>query len=297
MTKASVIIPSYVRVDWLKRTLESVLTQTTNQIEVITVYQDESADPDLERWCKERSVECIYSDTPSTPRSRNLGLQAASGEIIIFFDDDVELLEDCIAAHLAAYTDPQVSAVGGRVITVKNGADDTVKRAALPIGWVDKYGILRGDQNYNSLTATDRLTTPLGCNMSFRAQDLREIGGFDESYVGNGMREETDPVLRLLAAGKKVVFEPKAALRHFLAKGGSRQKPKNQWYLDFFFNSAYFYYKFVHFPYRFVSFMGLTPRLFKYWIRYARSWQQLVAPWQQFAKAKQQLKAAEQSHD
>lgn len=292
MIKGSIVIPCYRRTDWLKKTLSSVLNQSKD-LKIITVYQDESDDPSLREWCLERNVVYIFSNQPSTPRSRNLGLARASGEVVIFFDDDVELLDGCLEAHLANYIDPAVVAVGGRVITVRETGEDQVKESAHKIGWVNRFGQFIGDQNYNSFTRLETNTTPLGCNMSFRFDSLKAINGFDETYIGNAMREETDPVMRLIRQGGKVVFDPEAAVKHFLAKtGGSRAKSKDRWYLDFFFNSSYFYYKFIRWPARLVAFCFLLPFLSKYWFRYGHSTKTIVAPFWQFRAAR---KKAEQS--
>lgn len=287
MITTSIIIPCYKRADWLKRTLESVLSQRTDEMEIITVFQDEVDSPTLRNWCKEHRVIYIFSDRPSTPRSRNLGVEAAHGEVLIFFDDDVELFDGCLLAHLANYQDETVVAVGGRVVTIRENGEDTYKAAADPIGWVNQSGQLKGDRNYNSGSRLEARTTPLGCNMSVRARSLKKVGGFDETYVGNALREETDPILRMIKLGGKVIFDPKAGVKHFLAKsGGSRAKPKDQWYLDFFFNNCYFYQKFVSPAWRPIAYLSLTPYLLKYWFRWSRSLADFWKPFQVAGQAR-----------
>jgi GT2 family glycosyltransferase len=55
----------------------------------------------------------------------------------------------------------------------------------------------------------------MGCNMSFRASVLTELAGFSTDYPGiSGIREDTDVFLRLKALGRKIVFQPKASVRH-----------------------------------------------------------------------------------
>lgn len=42
---------------------------------------------------------------------------------------------------------------------------------------------------------------------SARIHGLREIGGYDENYLGNVMREESDAAVRLWKAGYRITIE------------------------------------------------------------------------------------------
>ncbi len=276
--KASIIIPTYRRADTLKETLLSINSQRPDDVELLIVHQDDQPDRELEQWCKDHNFTYFYNETPSTTLARNRGLKESSGEIVIFFDDDVELLPGCLEAHLANYADPAVAGVGGRVVSVTN-VEDPVKERVDVIGEVDANGRLHGGYNYNSLGRLEQRTTPRGCNMSYRRTILDRLGGFDEKFTGNAFREETDMALRALAAGGKLVFDPKAGIKHFLwTGGGSRAKPKKKWYLDFFYNNAYFYFRHVA-PWRYpIAFLDQVVPWLKYQIKHARSWADIVMP-------------------
>ena len=53
-----------------------------------------------------------------TGRLRNAGVAAATFEIVAFLDDATVAAHDWLAALLAAYADPHVLGVGGRVVPV-----------------------------------------------------------------------------------------------------------------------------------------------------------------------------------
>lgn len=284
--KISVIIPCYQRPDWLRKTLASVLEQKTKQDEIIVIYQAIEPDSDLENWCDLHQIIYRYSNTPSTPLSRNIGIAKANGDICVFFDDDVELHPGCLEAHRNSYKSDEIAGVSGRVVTMRDQGPDMVKPSVKEAGRVTNLAKIRGDQNYNSLTRFIGNTTPLGCNMSFRRQSLIDIGSFDGVYRGNAMREETDVAVRILRKGGKIVFEPKAAVTHYLAKkGGSRAKSKANWYADFFFNSTYFIKKFTHPVFFPIAILSLLPFLAKYYIRHCRSFREFIVPFIEVSNA------------
>ena len=57
--------------------------------------------------------------------SRNIGLKAATGEIIAFIDDDAFVQEGWLRNLLASYKDISIGAVGGRAL---NNQPDEVSK-------------------------------------------------------------------------------------------------------------------------------------------------------------------------
>ncbi|MGG2383090.1 glycosyltransferase family 2 protein, partial [Salmonella enterica] len=55
----------------------------------------------------------------------------------------------------------------------------------------------------------------LGTNSSFRSSALRAIGGFDHAFAY--LLDETDVCLRLVDAGWRVLYEPRALVYHQFA--------------------------------------------------------------------------------
>jgi GT2 family glycosyltransferase len=123
--------------------------------------------------------------------------------------------------------------------------------------------------------------------MSFRKQVILDVGGFDEQFRGNAMREETDFSLRVVRGGWRIVYEPNAELTHLaLGGGGSRTADRLNWYRDFFFNESYFFLK--HFPKAYLPLLLLRKAraMAACWLYYGRGqWPWFVAPWRAFAQA------------
>ncbi len=60
-------------------------------------------------------------------------------------------------------------------------------------------------------------------NLSVLREKALEIGAFDENFVGVAYRFETEFARRLCKAGGKILFEPRASIRHLKAEhGGTR---------------------------------------------------------------------------
>ena len=89
--KVSVIIPVYNAEDYLEQCLDSVLSQTLRETEIICV-DDGSTDSSgviLEEYCRrDPRVRVLHQKNKFAGCARNLGLQHASGKYVIFWDSD-----------------------------------------------------------------------------------------------------------------------------------------------------------------------------------------------------------------
>lgn len=96
----SVIVPTYNRAKTLPETLDSILNQTYNAIEIIVV-DDGSTDETKDVMEKYKNVIYIYQENKGQASARNTGLKRASGEIISSLDsDDIwypDFLSRCVA--------------------------------------------------------------------------------------------------------------------------------------------------------------------------------------------------------
>lgn len=92
MCKASVIVPAYNAEKYIEQTLDSILSQSYSDIEVI-VIDDGSTDATADKVRKlaegDTRVKYIYQQNSGGPaKPRNVGLAAAQGEYIFIFDAD-----------------------------------------------------------------------------------------------------------------------------------------------------------------------------------------------------------------
>lgn len=89
MPKLSVIIPTYNTSKWLKQSINSVLSQTFYDYELIVV-DDGSTDntsSTVQRFNDER-IKYFYKSNGGVASARNLGLEKGTGEYVAFLDSD-----------------------------------------------------------------------------------------------------------------------------------------------------------------------------------------------------------------
>jgi glycogen(starch) synthase len=229
----AVVIATRNRPDWLRQTLKGLVGSVAKRILVV----DQSDETFRSQTCAvaQGLADVHYIDAPCNglPAARNLGLSVIKEDIVIFFDDDVHVYPGCIAAHLAAYDDPKVGAVVGRIVEARVAPN-------------------RPDVG-NSMARSGRMKTRLsgtkaqyvqsvkGANMSFRSEVLIHIGGFDEGYLGTAYLEEVDVSERIGRDGWRIRFEPLAEVVHFSApQGGARVSSKEKTEMWRFHNTGYF---------------------------------------------------------
>lgn len=88
MTKVSVIIPFYNRIEWLIVSVNSVIDQTYTDFELILV-DDGSTDPLPKGYItSDRRLRYIRQENLGPAAARNRGIDASTGEYIAFLDSD-----------------------------------------------------------------------------------------------------------------------------------------------------------------------------------------------------------------
>ena len=212
LPSASVVVCTRERPDMLKLCLTSInaAVETAPATKVIVIEQ---GTPSAQPVAAEIGLPvAIVSDQGrGASRARNLGLQAAQSDVVLFTDDDCEVPPGWIADHQAALADPSVVASLGRVSGLSRD-DDTQDPAALP--------------------ARHRLGSPpwlIGhaSNLAARTDALRSIGGFDERIGpgsgGSPAGEDADVIVRLLRKGV-VVSGTGEAVRHAEWRSASENK-------------------------------------------------------------------------
>ncbi|MEN0068486.1 MAG: glycosyltransferase family 2 protein, partial [Myxococcota bacterium] len=160
----TVIVATRERPTSVMRLLGDVLHQAPSKAEVVVV--DQSDAPARERtaaWVAAQDDDRLrhqIHQPPGLPAARNAGLASTVGEIVVFFDDDVTLFPGCLAAHLAAYRDPTVGGVVGRI----------VEERLVSNAWRTTNRIGRSGRIHTRLDGPDAcfVETLKGANMSFR---------------------------------------------------------------------------------------------------------------------------------
>jgi glycosyltransferase involved in cell wall biosynthesis len=198
----SVLIPTLDRYQHLRSVLSQLRDQTVKPIEVIVVDQTQESPRDrkIAADYADLNLRYVERDTPGQSSARNAGIAEASGEAILFLDDDVELPPGLIADHLRAME--------------HTGCD-------VSCGIVDEVGA--GPPPPTSLFMRTSNVLPLG-NSLIQRQALSTSGLLDLAF-DKGARADHDLGMRLHSSGALMILNPDARLLHLRApRGGLRSQ-------------------------------------------------------------------------
>ena len=208
--KISVVVLNYNGVKWLPRCYESLQRQTIfSEIEVI-LTDNNSSDESVQftnDWLArsgargrvvQNGANLVYCG------ANNNGAAVATGEFVLFLNNDTWLEPDCLEK---LYDDTLKAQAQCAAPMVLNYDDDTYQAGGV-VG-VDIFGIVTG-----SSPATETIETfaSPGCSLLIQTELFRKIGGFPPElliYV-----DETDLSWRVWIAGGKVVSVPSARVHH-----------------------------------------------------------------------------------
>jgi GT2 family glycosyltransferase len=212
--KTSVIVVTVERPECVRRCLECLHTQDPHPDQIIVV--DASKD-DSTKEVVDQSPGVLYVRNPAgkgcTPRSRNIGLQNATGDIILYVDDDAYAHPGWLKKMLEPYADETVGGVGGRALRQKPGEE---LEGVNEIGKIKSNGFFTGNfaADPGKIIEVDHF---IGANMSFRADVLARLGALNEEYAGGPECEETDIAIRVKRLGYRLLYTPFAVVDHIAA--------------------------------------------------------------------------------
>jgi GT2 family glycosyltransferase len=168
--RLSVIIPTYQRATSLARTLGTIAAQTCHPAEVIVV--DQSVGPARRdvlkavRSIEEKGLPVIYlwSEVRSSTSARNIGLGKASGDWVIFSDDDVDWPQDVVEKLVRKLeAEPSLAMVGARDLRVSQKPRSFFRRLPAALFLNDTLRPLRRGTVFASMQA--RYPQPIVADM------------------------------------------------------------------------------------------------------------------------------------
>jgi|CXWL01.1.fsa_nt_gi glycosyltransferase involved in cell wall biosynthesis len=196
----TVVIPNYNYAHYLRETIDSVLSQTYPNIEIIVV-DDGSKDGSKEVLASYGSqIQAIFQQNQGVSAARNNGAGAGSGEFIAFLDADDAWLTEKIEKQVARFAaDPELGLVHVGVDDVNadgtslrhrlDGAEDGAMNDMLML----KPGVLGG-----------------GSGVMIRREVFEAVGGFDTRLSTSA---DFDLFVRI-SGQYRVGFVPSVLLRY-----------------------------------------------------------------------------------
>jgi GT2 family glycosyltransferase len=210
----SVVVPTFGRPDQVSTLLASLAGCDPSPDEIVLVDGGGSKHLGdvVAKW--EHRLNVTLVDSPrGASRQRNVGMERAQGDVVVFLDDDV-IVEGTTFAQIAeAFADPTTIGVTGRVIEPRGRwiiAHDSKFRRWIPgggrQGGFTRYGYPRYIHDVDEPRDVDFMP---GCFMCARTAAARAVG-FDEQLA---LAEDEDFSFRLSQVGR-LRYRPELSVVH-----------------------------------------------------------------------------------
>jgi glycosyltransferase involved in cell wall biosynthesis len=232
--RVSIVICTLDRSDFLERCLDYLQYQTNQNFEVIVV-NGPSSDNTIDVLDKYRhKIKVANNSTKNLAASRNIGIELSDGDLIAFIDDDAIPFDDWVDTLIQEFGARPLThaAIGGPAYFA-----GTLEFQAQDIG-INKYAAAKLNIISGEVGSDGWERSMLGTNTCFRADIIREVGGFDEQF--DYFLDESELSFRLQKKNYIVGYAPTLFLRHEFAKSDNRRgKYKFNWF-TICKNTAYF---------------------------------------------------------
>lgn len=222
--RVSVVIPTFNRAGLLGRTIPALVNQQTRDFTYEVIFVSNGSSDSSDAMLKEaaakfpdkfRYFRIDPTGGPSAPR--NVGIRAATGDVVIILDDDVLPDADLVLRHAEfhmQFPEPHHAAIGEAYVPAHMLEDPISVFHAFP---------------YDEVRKLDRLSYLhfWTCNVSVKRQFLLEAGLFDENFLGY---EDMLCGYELSQRGMHLHFLPAARGQHLHQLKASGVPAKGIWY-------------------------------------------------------------------
>ena len=236
--RVSIVIPTRDHADLLRACVESIHRhRCAAQAELIVVDNGsvEAAARNYLAALAEGGARVLSYPAPfNWSAVNNLAARHASGEYLLFLNNDVEALAPgWLDALLAFASRPEIGMVGGLLLY----PDGTVQHAGVVLGLTGYAGHVFAGRRPDEATPFGRpdairdCTAVTGACMMVRRRLFDELGGFDERFILCG--SDVEICLRARARGLRNVMTPHARLLHHEAKTRGADIPRSDFQRSF----------------------------------------------------------------
>lgn len=222
----SIVIPIYNNREPIHRVLASLSQQTypRKKYEVIVV-EDGSTQPAedlIDFWKKFFNLKYYPAETRGgISRARNIGIDQASGEVVVFLDSDMIVPSEFVSEHSKIHQEESSVGIGYRVrlsrrvppVSIGDIIHNFQLIEQLPCSQDEREEVYQicGSQVNN-------LPVPwvcvYGCNFSVPRKDVIDVGKFDEQFQKNWGGEDIEFAYRLYKKGLKFTLNRSACGYH-----------------------------------------------------------------------------------
>jgi serine acetyltransferase/GT2 family glycosyltransferase len=205
--RASVVIATYNRAASVERLVNQLAAQSVaREIEVVVVDDGSREDPTARLRARAAPFDLVVRRQPNAgaAAARHRGVTIASAPVLVFLDDDMQVHESLVAAHLDIHDRDGHAVVLGRI------KPDPAMRFALferfHADVLERFG-----DDVHAGRATLHGTNLYTGNLSMRRDAYLRVGGFDSSF---GHSEDAELGVRLEKDGARFYLSDDASSVH-----------------------------------------------------------------------------------
>jgi GT2 family glycosyltransferase len=217
--RVSVIVVTWNGRSLLERFLPSVLATAYPDLEVVVA--DNASDDRTAEWLAGAHPEVVVARDPENllfAGGNNAAVPHATGDLLCFLNNDVEVPPDWLTPLVAALDDPNVVAVQPKLLQHRDRSQ--FEYAGASGGFLDAFGypFTRGrlfdalEPDAGQYDDARDVFWATGAALLVRRDAFEAAGGFDEAF---GMHmEEIDLCWRMQRAGGRIRVEPASEVYH-----------------------------------------------------------------------------------
>ncbi len=208
MSKFSIIIPVVSINDYVRETVPYIQALTGHEWELFIIPNNVEEN----EWPEDERISIIDSGRVGPADKRDLGAQKASGDILVFLDDDSYPEPNILEVANGYFAEPNIIAVGGPGITPPS--DGFWQRVSGAV-FLSKY-TGGAPERYAPVGKSKEIDDWPSVNLMVKKDNFLSVGGFDCKYWPG---EDTRLFLKLKTIGKKLIYAPDIIVWHHRRAG------------------------------------------------------------------------------
>ncbi len=215
----TVVVCTRNRLDSLRGCLEALAAMVPGDPVDVLVVDNGDGDDATRALVEGHGFRWVHEPVAGLDRARNRALLEATGDVVLFTDDDVRVQPTWARTLLRCFEDPLVGAATGMVLPA---VLDTAEQRTFEIHFGFGRGVRRRVVDGAYARPLTGGSLGAGASMAFRRDLLLDLGGFPEVLDGGTPTKsggDTYALYRVLRAGRRGVFEPRALSLHLHREG------------------------------------------------------------------------------
>lgn len=244
----TVVVPTYNRAHLIGKTVPTYLQ--SNKVYEVIIVNDCSTDNTIEvvedlikQFPQIRLINLTKNSKQTV--AKNIGMDQVTTEFIFFGDDDSFVMPGAIDELFESMVKYEADIASARALYLKSEWDlENLSQVLIREDKIHEELVNFSRMELNFHVQTNKVVEVPVCHAYFiiRTSDAKRIR-FDENFIGNCFREETDFTIRAHSMGLKIIYNPYVPQFNYprsLASGGASGMPKFKYVIYSLKNNWYF---------------------------------------------------------